>query len=237
MESELLAIAGLPGLELRGFHVYSGTQCLVPASVAGNYGIMADLFRRASEFLDLEPDLLVFGSGIGIPYTEDDEELDLAALADAALPLLDSVRTDRRLGSARRLLEIGRWLVGPAGVYLTRVLRVKRSRGVDIAVLDGGLHHHLAATGNLGSVIHRNYPMEKVPGASVDVEPRPYDLAGPLCTSIDTLGHDVLFPGLEPGDLVAIRSSGAYGPTASPSGFISHPPAVEVLVEGDSFRL
>jgi len=98
------------------------------------------------------------------------------------------------------------------------------------SILDGGMHHHLAASGKLGSVIPRAYRIEKVDG-DLDAEVRPYDLAGPLCTSVDTLGHGVRLPTLATGDLLAVLSSGAYGPTASPTGFIRHPLPREILTE------
>ena len=235
LDEALPRIVALPRLALVGFHVYSGTQCLDAAAIAENFRIHARLFRRCAPFAE-RLDKLVFGSGIGIPYHEGDAAVDLAALAREANPVFDELRADERFAEARFLLELGRYLVGEAGHYVTRVLRVKRSRGAEVVVCDGGMNHHLGACGHLGSVIHRNYPIRRVPeGAEeggADSAPRPYEIVGPLCTSIDTLGHAALLPPLEPGDLIAVGCSGAYGPTASPTGFISHPPPREVAVEG-----
>jgi diaminopimelate decarboxylase len=130
---------------------------------------------------------------------------------------------------------MGRYLVGEAGVYLTRVTRIKRSRGSDIAICDGGMNHHLGACGHLGSVIHRNYRIFRVGGEPGEAT-RPYELVGPLCTSIDTLGHGVELPELREGDLLGVRCSGAYGLTASPVHFIRHAPARELAAEGGAVR-
>jgi diaminopimelate decarboxylase len=123
-------------------------------------------------------------------------------------------------------------LIGEAGVYLTRVIRKKRSRGTEICTCDGGMNHHLAAAGHLGAVLPRNYRMFKVGGGSDTEADQRYTLVGPLCTSIDTLGRNVRFRGLEAGDLIGIECSGAYGLTASPIHFISHVPPKEIVVEG-----
>ena len=129
---------------------------------------------------------------------------------------------------------MGRYLVGEAGVYLTRVVTVKRSRGHAVVVCDGGMHHHLAAAGHLGSVLHRNYPISKV---ADDLPPpetwEPQLIFGPLCTSIDLLGNQVSLPKLAAGDVIAIGCSGAYGLSSSPIHFISHPPPAEIVVAGD----
>ena len=223
-------IRSLEHLDLRGLHIFSGTQCLNEQSIAENLEIFIGLFQRISNDHNLSPQKLVFGSGFGIPYYEADRSLDLRAIAGRIVPQLDRLKSQTRFGQTVLVLELGRFLVGPAGVYLTRVINMKRSRGVNIGVCDGGMNHHLAACGHLGSVIHRNFQMFKVTPSVRDAETAPYDLVGPLCTSIDTLARNVAMPGLEVGDVIAIRSSGAYGLTASPIHFISHNPPKEYLV-------
>ena len=224
-------IKRLSNLELGGFHIYSGTQCLDAKSIAENYLIFLDLFKRFATGHELRPQKLIFGSGIGIPYHEGDQSADLDTVATRVNPAVDALRADPRFSEAVCVLETGRYLVGEAGIYLTRVLHVKHSRGADIGICDGGMNHHLGACGHLGSVIHRNYRMFKVASERPDAEPRPYDLVGPLCTSIDTLGHGVKFPGLAAGDLVGVHCSGAYGLTASPVNFIAHELPREITVE------
>jgi len=233
----LQRILALEHLDIRGFHVYSGTQCLDVDSIAENYGIFIEIFRRCCAEFDLAPGKLVFGSGIGIPYHEGTQPVDLRALAGKVNPMLDELRSDSRFASTEFVLETGRYLIGEAGLYLTSVLHKKTSRGAEICICDGGMNHHLGACGHLGSVIHRNYRMFKVASRDPGATEERYDLVGPLCTSIDTLGHRVGFPGLDVGDVVAVCCSGAYGVTASPTHFISHELPKELLVETRSGRI
>jgi diaminopimelate decarboxylase len=220
-----------PELRFRGFHVYAGTQCLSADAIGQAFTEFVRLWAAAAARHRLRPERLVFGSGFGIRYDALQKDLDLGAVAERVNPLLRNLRDDPWLGGAETTLELGRYLVGQAGIYLTRVIRTKVSRGKRFAICDGGLNHHLAATGHFGSVVRRNYPIFKVVRDG-DGEPVAHDLVGPLCTSIDLLGMDVMLPELDADDLVAIESSGAYGLTASPVYFIHHPRPREVLVEG-----
>ena len=144
--------------------------------------------------------------------------------------ILDALRARLDGAATAMVLETGRYLVGEAGFYLTGVIEVKASRGRRIAICDGGMNHHLAASGNLGSVIHRNYPFFTL---AADGEPETVNVVGPLCTMIDTLGQNVELPPLDAGDVIGIGASGAYGLTTSPLHFISHGPPREVLVRGE----
>jgi diaminopimelate decarboxylase len=231
LDSALVQIRELPHLQLCGFHIYSGTQCLKPDAIAENYEIFVDIFRRFATAHDLTPEKLIFGSGIGIPYHDGDQSVDLTPIAERIMPLLRELKGEPRCAGTQLLLETGRYLIGEAGVYLTRVVNRKDSRGARIAVCDGGMNHHLGACGHLGMVLPRNYQIFKVASDRPGASDQPYDLFGPLCTSIDTLGRGVKFAGLEVGDVIGVRSSGAYGLTASPSQFISHDLPCEVIVE------
>jgi diaminopimelate decarboxylase len=223
----------LQGIELVGFHAYSGTQCLNPDSIVENWKIFASLFAQASQMAAIQPEKLVFGSGLGIRYHDNQEALDLSVIAAKAAPVIADLRG--ACPRATLALETGRFIMGEAGVLLTRVMRVKDSRGSRIGICDAGLNHHLAAAGLFGMLIKRNYRMANV-SAPAGEPGGPYQLSGPLCTSIDVLARNAAFPRLEAGDVIAIESSGAYGPTASPSAFISHPPAKEWLIEGNMVR-
>ena len=226
-------VSGRAGLDVQGFHAFAGTQCLEAESIVANLTHVARMFREACARHDRTPTRLVFGSGFGIPYHDGDAELDVDAVAEGLRETMEGLEADERTGAAVRALELGRWLVGPAGTYLTRVRRIKRSRGAVLALVDGGMHHNLAAAGHLGSVFPRNYPIRLVhPARAGDAEE--VDLCGVLCTSIDVLGRRARLPPLEQGDLLAIAQSGAYGRSASPLGFISHPPPREVLLDGDA---
>lgn len=223
----LAALAELPGLGLRGFHVFPGSQCLRADSLVRHLVATAELFERAAGALREPPDALVFGAGFGIATGARDRPFDLAAVAAGARPALDALA--RRFPRARRVLELGRYLVGEAGLYVTRVLRVKHSRGSRIAICDGGMHHNQAACGLFGGVLQGSRSMF-VPGAP-EGEGEEWDVVGPLCTALDTLARRARLAGVRPGALVVVRASGAYGLSASPSAFLGHPPPRELLVE------
>ncbi len=224
-------ILGLEHLKIVGFHIYSGTQCLKADSIAENYEIFIELFQRMCQSHDLKPSKLVFGAGIGIPYYENDEAADLSQVAARINPQLDALKADPKFANATLVLELGRYLVGEAGIYLTSVIAKKHSRGTTICICDGGMNHHLGACGHFGSVIHRNYRMFKVTDSPPDAPTEAFELVGPLCTTIDTLGHGVKMDGLDVGDVIAVHCSGAYGLSASPIHFISHDPPKEIIVE------
>lgn len=232
----LPAVLALDALQVLGFHVYSATQGLDATAVAENLTIQAELFRRVADAHGLAPRRLVFGAAFGIPYHAGDRPLDLARVSAAFTGPFEALRRDARCAEARLVLETGRYLVGEAGVYLTRVVRVKRSRGQRIAICDGGMNHHAAAAGNLGSVLHRNFPLARAGGRG-DRPVHRYDVVGPLCTTIDRLGHGVELPELDEGDVIIVRSSGAYGLTASPVHFIGHAVPREVFVRTDGGRV
>ncbi len=233
LDGALDAILEHEELRVLGFHVYGGTQCLEEASIAESWAAAGDLFRRAAERVRAPAERLVIGAGIGTAHHAGERAPDLAALARLAAPTLERLATEPATREATRTLELGRALVAEAGVYVVSVIATKRSRGAAIAITDGGMHHHLAAAGHLGAVLHRNWRIAKLPGGSPDGPIEPWEVTGPLCTALDTLGRAVPLPGLAPGDLVAVAASGAYGPTASPLRFLSHPPPRELLVEED----
>jgi len=146
------------------------------------------------------------------------------------MPQLDELRADPRFAKSECILEMGRWLVGPAGWMLTGVIAEKRSRGVDIRLCDAGFNNHLAACGMMGTVIRRNWSFTNV--SNPEGEPEKYNLVGPLCTTIDILASDITLPKVRTGDVLAVSNSGAYGITASPTRFISHPEPVEMIIDG-----
>lgn len=230
-------IAALPNLRIVGLHIYSGTQSLKAEAICENWRIFMQIFNETCEMLDLQPEKLIFGSGLGIAYHPGDTPLNLRDIVDGIWSELDAFRAQPRLERCQLVLELGRYLVGPAGYFVTKVISVKESRGSRIAICDGGLNANLAASGNFGMVLRRNYQMHRVGRDEGGTRPREkHDITGPLCTSIDKLGSAVTLARLDEGDLVAIRQGGAYGPTASPVYFISHPLPREVLVDGSQMR-
>lgn len=231
LDAAVRQIKDLDCLEIVGFHIYSGTQCLKPAAISENYEIFLDVFERTCEQHNITPTKLVFGSGIGIPYHEGNERVDVDAIAAGILPRVRAFKRKSRYQETTLLLETGRFLVGEAGYYLTSVVNRKESRGTHICVCDGGMNHHLGACGHLGMVLHRPYRIAKVLSERPDEANEKFDLFGPLCTSIDHLGRNVELPGLDVGDVIAVACSGAYGATASPIDFISHDRPKEIMVE------
>ena len=177
-----------------------------------------------------------FGGGLGIPYFTGETELNMESLRNEVDTLMDEVRGEPLFSGTRFMLEPGRYLVGEAGIYVARVTDMKISRGKKFLILDGGMNHHLAASGNLGQVIKRNFPIAIL--NKVDQKPTErVDVVGPLCTPLDVLGREVDLPAAQVGDLIGIFQSGAYARTASPLGFLSHPSPAEVLVENGQVRL
>jgi diaminopimelate decarboxylase len=214
------------GLALQGFHVFAGSQNLhAPILIEAQertVDLVLDLAKQAPEPISY----VNLGGGFGIPYFEKDEPLDLAAVGDN-LERLCAERLRPVLGEARVGVELGRYLVGEAGLYVTRVVDVKVSRGTTYVVVDGGMHHQLAASGNFGQVIRRNYPLS---AHRADGELAEVTVVGALCTPLDLLGDKVRLPLVEVGDLLVVHQAGAYGLTASPTAFLGHPAPPEVLV-------
>lgn len=217
------------GVELLGFHVFAGSQNLRADILCDAQVKTVELLLRLAEEAPTPVRYLNLGGGFGIPYFEKDEPLDLAAIG-ANLAELVEERIRPRLPAARVVVELGRYIVGECGVYVTRIVDRKESRGRTFLVVDGGLHHQLAASGNFGQVIRKNYPLGVA--ARIDDEPaaEPVTVVGCLCTPLDMLGDNVRLPPAAAGDLVVIFQAGAYGLTASPTAFLSHPAPAEVLV-------
>lgn len=232
-DAAIAEVQAMSGLRIKGFHIYSGTQCLKSAAVAENYGHYLSIFERLCTAHGIAPETLILGSGLGVPYHPGDVPLDLAAVADATVPKIDALRAQPAFARAEFMLELGRYLVSESGYFLTRVVSTKTSRGTRIAVCDGGMNNHLPASGHFGMVVRRNYTMHKVGGGAGS---EPVTVVGPLCTSIDRLASGVELPPLGEGDIIAVHNSGGYGLTASPIHFISHAAPSEVLVSGDTMR-
>ena len=216
------------GADWRGFHVYAGSQALSADAVAETQAATIALAARLAEAAGTAPPLVNLGGGFGVPYFAGDVALDTDAVgarlaeALAARPAI--------LADSRFAIELGRWLVAEAGVYLARVIDRKESGGETFLILDGGLNHQLAASGNFGTVVRRNYPLAVAHRMGGEVE-EVVSVVGPLCTPLDRLGDRVVLPRAEVGDLIAIFLAGAYGATASPAAFLGHPPARELVAE------
>jgi len=225
---ELLATIADADLEFLGFHIFAGSQNLDAEIIAEAQRKSVELVVRLAPYCPGPVRYLNLGGGFGIPYFEGDRPLALERVGENLAELIETV-VSPQLGATPVTIELGRYMVGEAGIYVTRVVDKKQSRGKTYLVVDGGMHHHLAASGNLGQAIRRNYPLNignrMGRGASETV-----NVVGCLCTPLDLLGSDVALPEADVGDLVVVFQSGAYGLTASPAAFLGHPAAVECLV-------
>jgi diaminopimelate decarboxylase len=210
------------GADWRGFHIFAGSQALDPAAIIDSQAHTLDLAVRLAEAAGATPPLVNLGGGFGIPYFTGEQPLDIEAIGAALTPRLGM------LPDTRFAIELGRWLVGEAGVYLTRIVDRKESRGETFLVCDGGLNHQLAATGNLGTVVRRNYPIA-VATADPSRPRETVSVVGPLCTPLDRLADQVELPVAALGDVIAVFMAGAYGLTASPWEFLGHPRPGEIM--------
>jgi len=214
-------------LEFYGFHIFSGSQNLKAESIMEAQQKTFDLARRLAPHAPGPVRLLNLGGGFGIPYFPGEQPLDLGRVGEHLQGLMPAARRD--FPQAEFVIELGRYLVGEAGIYVSRVIDRKISRGHTFLVVDGGLHHHLSASGNFGQVIRKNYPVlvgNRVVADGAEMA----SVVGPLCTPLDILGDKMELGHAQPGDLIVVFQSGAYGLTASPRAFLGHPDAVEILV-------
>jgi len=223
----LLDEIGQLGLQFEGFHLYAGSQNLRAESIVEAQQKSFELCVRLAESAPSEVKHFNLGGGFGIPYFPGESPLDLNPIADNLARLQQQAAI--HAPSAQLVIELGRYLVGEAGLYVARVLERKLSRGHVYLVTDGGMHHHLAASGNFGQVIRKNYPVAI--GNRMDAsDTENVSVVGPLCTPLDLLADKMDLPRAQEGDLVVVYQSGAYGFTASPRDFLSHPQPLEVLV-------
>lgn len=222
----LRTIGGLP-VDFEGFHIFSGSQILNTEALVELQCQTVDLAIRLNDDAPAPVRTLNIGGGFGIPYFPGERPLDLAPIADNLAAQAEKVQA--AMPDARMVLELGRYLVGEAGVYVCRIVDRKVSRGTTFLVTDGGLHHQLVASGNFGQVLRRNFPVaiaNRMGSKAVES----VNITGCLCTPNDVLARDVAVPAAEIGDYVAVLQSGAYGLTTSPILFLSHPVPPEVLV-------
>lgn len=214
-------------LDFQGFHIFSGSQNLRAAAIQEAHEKTFQLALTLADYAPGPVRLLNIGGGFGVPYFPGDESLDVAAVGENLRRLMPEIMP--RLPEAQIVIELGRYLVAEAGIYVCRVLERKESRGQVYLITDGGLHHHLAASGNFGQVIRKNYPVAV--GNRMSAPKREtVSVVGPLCTPLDLLADRMEMSQADKGDLIVVFQSGAYGLSASPTAFLSHPVAAEVLV-------
>ncbi|MDP9424449.1 MAG: alanine racemase [Actinomycetota bacterium] len=215
-------------MTLRGIHVYTATQVFEVDPLIEHCRNIFELALKTADLAGRPMEMVDFGGGFGVPYFEKLEEFDLERFGAGFQELLAHYRTDPRLEGCRFVFELGRYLVADAGLYVTKVIDVKDMKGKTFVTTDGGMNHHLTATGNMGQVFRKAYPilnLSRSPG-----EGEPVALAGPCCTPLDMFGTNIPLADPQPGDLVGVFYSGAYGFSASNLGFLSHPNPAEILI-------
>lgn len=215
-------------LEFYGFHIFCGSQNLRSDAIMEAQRNTFALAKRLAADAPGPVKLLNLGGGFGIPYFPGEQPLDLDAVGAHLAGLMPDARRD--FPEAEFVIELGRYLVGEAGMYVSRVIERKQSRGQVFLIADGGLHHHLAASGNFGQVLRKNYPVVVGNHVAHQGEAELASVVGPLCTPLDILADKMALGHAREGDLIAVLQSGAYGLTASPTAFLSHPLPAEVLV-------
>ena len=224
----LARIGDLP-LEFRGLHIFSGSQNLRPEALVEAHDRTVELALRLAAAAPVPVRWVNIGGGLGVPYFPGEQPLDLGPVMANLARRVEELRA--ALPSAAIVMELGRYLVAEAGIYVARVTDRKVSRGQVFLVTNGGLHHHLALSGNFGQIIRKNYPV--CIGNRVESGDREsVTIVGPLCTPMDLLAERMELPRADIGDLVVVFQSGAYGFSASPHGFLSHPEPLEFFLPG-----
>ena len=224
---ELLKAIGEAGLAFEGFHLFVGSQNLragaISEALRKSYSLVTELAADAPAPIKV----INLGGGFGIPYFPGEQCLDLTPIGTTLTGIVEEAA--KTFPQAEIVIELGRYLVGEAGLYVSRVIDRKVSNGELFLIVDGGMHHHLAASGNFGQVLRKNYPVA-VGSRMHAIKAESVTIVGPLCTPLDILAEHMVLPRAEPGDLIVIFQSGAYGASASPQAFLGHPPPLEVLV-------
>jgi diaminopimelate decarboxylase len=215
------------GAEWRGLHIFAGSQVLAAEALVEAQRATVALAGEIADAVGTSPPDVNLGGGFGIPYFSGEQPLEVEPVGRALSETLRSVPDV--LANTRFAIELGRWLVAECGVYLTRIVERKDSGGRTFLITDGGLHHMLAASGNFGQVLRRNYPVA-IAGRFGSTPEEEVTITGCSCTPLDVLADEVSLPHAEAGDVVAVFCAGAYGLSASPQSFVAHPPAREMLV-------
>lgn len=224
---DMLAELGSLPLDFMGFHIFCGSQNLRPEAIVEAQSKTFELAFRLAESAPVPVRWLNIGGGLGIPYFPGEQRLDLDPIADNLAPLLATAK--ERLPEAEIVMELGRYLTAEAGIYVSEVVDKKISRGETFLITNGGLHHNLSVSGNFGQVIRKNYPVcvgNRVSEPTKEI----VTVVGPLCTPLDILADKMELSPADRGDLIVVFQSGAYGFSASPHDFLSHPAAAQILV-------
>ncbi len=224
-----------PHLELLGLHAFGASNVLDAGALVEHVAATVQAARRLALAAGTTLRLVDAGGGLGIPYEPHEESLDLVKLGAGLAAIVQTWAADPLLAEARLLLEPGRFLVGPAGAYVARVVDRKTVDGAAVAILDGGVHHVLRP-----ALVGQEHRIRALGGRSEAVGSGrvvPVTIAGPLCSGLDVFSQAAIMTPPDVGDLVAILDVGAYGFTESMPLFLSHPIPAEVAVRGGRAEL
>ena len=236
LDETLSEIKTLRHLNIVGIHLFMGTQILDASVLFAQYQRALSLARQVASKLPSPLRSIDFGGGWGTPYFPHEKCLKLLDVKNILHRINEELEADALLSQVQAIIEPGRYLVNEAGIYLSKVTRTKNSRGKTFVVIDGGMHHHLAASGNLGQTIKRNFPVAIANKLKTDVSCQT-EVVGPLCTPLDTLARNATLPPASQGDIFCVFQSGAYARTSSPHDFLSHAPPAEVMITGETCQL
>lgn len=226
---ELLKWIQNSSINLYGFHVYSGSQILDAEAINYSQTKTIELVKELSSMYDKPIKTINMGGGFGIPYFSKHTPLDLSSVAKNMQALLSTIKTGNFELPINPIVELGRYIVGESGIYLCKIIDKKISRGRTYLVTNGGMHHQLAASGNLGQKNRKNFPIyiaNKINSSEKEI----VTIVGKLCTPLDLIGDNIEISKADVGDFVAVMQSGAYGLSASPINFLGHEPPAELLI-------
>jgi diaminopimelate decarboxylase len=217
-----------PHLAFLGLHAFGASNVLDAGALLDHVRATVHVARRLALAAGTTLRLIDAGGGLGIPYEPHEESLDLRRLGAGLTEITNDWAQDPLLADARLLLEPGRFLVGPAGAYVARVVDRKTVNGAAVVILDGGVHHVLRPA--LVGQEHRVRSLSGRSEATGQARVQPVTVAGPLCSGLDVFSQTAVMSLPEVGELVAILDVGAYGFTESMPLFLSHPIPAEVAV-------
>ena len=220
-------------LNFKGIHVYSGTQCLNEEALVKNVDNVLEIAKKMEDEYDLECSWINLGGGFGVSY-HDNQKLNLGKIAEGVKKTIENYKKFTK-GNPSFVFELGRYLITEAGIYVTKVISQKESRGKLFFVLDGGMNHHLAASGNFGQILKKNFMAKNLSNPNGKIIN--CNLVGPLCTTLDILGRDIAVESPKVGDIIAFLNSGSYGFTSSPLLFLGHETPPELMVVNDEIKI
>jgi diaminopimelate decarboxylase len=226
-----------PNINLVGLHVYAGSQQFDVEALVQHCNYVVDLGIEMAGFLGRPLQMMDLGGGFGVPYFEKENEFDLEGFGEQFQQVIERCKSNPGTSTAQVVIELGRYLVAESGIYITRVLDIKESRGKKYVIADGGMNHHIAGTGNFGQVFRKPYPIVVANRMNEPLE-QEVAIVGPNCTPLDIFAQNIESRRVEVGDLIGVFYSGAYGYSASSLGFLSHPTPAEVIVrQGKTYML